>query len=174
MENVYIIGCGGLGREIAAMLLRSTRWAVPGFFDDGVAAGDLVMGLPVLGNVEALISADIEHQVVFGMANPAVKKRLWDKLSGYTHIRFPALISEEATLLSPDHIQINPGTVIMPGAIISPDVKIGFGGLIHIRCVVSHDTVVGEFCSLLQGVIVPSGGHIPAESILPAGSVWRQ
>ena len=168
---VVILGCGGLGREIAAVLGRSGQYTPAGFYDDGAPVGTSVLDLPVLGPIAALEAVDTETAVVFGMANPEVKERIWNRLCLNHHIHFPTVVSEHALVLAPGDVRLGSGTVVMPGAVISPDVSAGVGCLIHIGCILSHDTHLGDFCSMLQGVIVPSGISLVGKSVVKAGSV---
>jgi len=169
---VVILGCGGLGREIAAVLGLSGQFDPVGFYDDGAPVGTRVLNLPVLGTISALEAVDRSMAVVFGIANPEVKARIWNRLCLNHHIRFPTVVSEQALLLAPGHVQLGAGTVVMPGAIISPDVSTGIGCLIHMGCILSHDTHLGDFCSVLQGVVVPSGISLGNKEVVRAGKVY--
>ena len=169
---VVILGCGGLGREIAAVLGRSGQYTPAGFYDDGAPVGASVLGLPVLGPIAALEAVDTETAVVFGIANTEVKERIWNRLRTNHHIHFPTVVSEQAMVLAREHVELGAGTVVMPGAIISPDVTTGIGCLIHMGCILSHDTHLGDFCSVLQGVVVPSGISLGNKELVRAGKVF--
>ena len=153
------------------MLVRSNAFEPIGFYDDLASVGSRAINLPVLGTIAALEAIEEETAVVFGMANPEAKERIWNQLRLNYHIHFPTVVSEQALLLAPDYVQLGDGSVVMPGAIISPDVTTGVGCLIHMGCILSHDTHLGDFCSVLQGVVVPSGLSLPDKAVVKAGTI---
>jgi len=167
--KIAIIGCGGLGREVAAVLARSNAFEPLGFYDDLAPVGSRVLNLPVLGAIAVLETIEEEIAVIFGMANPEAKERIWNKLQANARIHLPVVVAEQALVLAPEHVQLGAGSLVMPGAIISPDVSTGIGCLIHMGCILSHDTHLGDFCSVLQGVVVPSGISLGNKEVLRAG-----
>jgi carbonic anhydrase/acetyltransferase-like protein (isoleucine patch superfamily) len=170
-KPLYIIGCGGFGRSLAMVVRRSEEYYPAGFYDDAATPGQEVLQIPVLGAVEALATSGSDQEVLLGVGNPAVKEKLWSRLHPSGHIHFPIFIAPGALVLDPVHTAIGQGAILMPQTIVDPGVQIGRGCLLHFGCLISHDTVIGDFSSLMQGVIVPSGAQISKNSIVPAGTV---
>lgn len=170
-KPIAIIGAGGLGREIAAILATAGTWLPVGFYDDRAAAGSVLLDLPVLGPIAALAEVNQPTAVVWGIANPEVKASIWQRLQNNASITFPVVVANGALLMAPAHVRFGPGTVVMPGAIIGPDVSTGRGCLIHCGCILSHDTHLGHFCTLLQRALVPSGATLGDKVLVAPGAI---
>jgi hypothetical protein len=68
-KPIVIVGAGGLGKEIACLVSNMTDFYVKGFYDDGLAQGELVLGkYEVLGNVQSLqeIQSEVSVVIAFG------------------------------------------------------------------------------------------------------------
>ncbi len=70
---------------------------------------------------------------------------------------------------------IGPGTVVMAGAVVNPEVKIGSHVILNTSCSVDHDCIIQDFvhvspnATLCGSVIVNEGAHIGAGSVVIQG-----
>ena len=73
LEDLIIIGAGGLGREVAAMVKSSFSdvYRVMGYVDDSVAEGTLIGGNKVLGNIDWLNNYNNEVSIVMAIGSPS-------------------------------------------------------------------------------------------------------
>lgn len=149
-DELYIYGAGGLGREIAAMA-RASNFNVAGFYDDGIAAGQKINGVSVLGGLTALQRNPSGINLVIALGNPAVKKKIASACSGLD-IRFPSIVHPHAILLDPETIQLGKGCIVQAGCILTTSITIGMHALLNLNCTVGHDSVIGDFASVMPGV----------------------
>ena len=85
--------------------------------------------------------------VAVAIANCSVKKSIVTKLGekyNFATIIYP-------TVKVSKFIQIGQGTIIYPGVILTVNTKIGNHVLISGNCTIGHDTVIGDYSSLLWG-----------------------
>lgn len=87
-----------------------------------------------------------------GLGNPALRHRLcaeFIKIGG----TLTSVVSQNAHI-GKFGISIGSGSCILPGAVITSDVKLGEGCLVNPNATISHDTVLGDFVEVSPGVNV--------------------
>ena len=155
MKDLYIIGAGGFGREVAWLIERinekNPTWNLVGFIDDneelwGSSEGDYI----VLGGCDYLKSlGDVYAVCAIGSAK--IRKIVIDKLKG-SAVRFATVI-DPSVLLS-KRVEIGEGTIICAGTIITVDIKIGSHVIINLDCTIGHDDVIEDFVTIYPSVNV--------------------
>lgn len=97
------------------------------------------------------------------VGNPDHRIRLFELLK-QIGFEIPVIISIDATV--GESVEIEEGTVIMPGAIINPGTKIGKNCIINTGAIIDHDCVIGDHVHIAPGaalsgsVKIGSGSHI--------------
>ena len=157
-KNLFIIGAGGLGRELELWLKlipeSSRDFKVIGFIDDNLNALD---GFPssykILGTIDSFVFKKTDYAVI-SIADPLIKEciyeRLMDRVKLYTFIANSAIIE--------DYKNIGEGSVICPNAIVSTNA--GIGNCVTVNCgtQLGHDSVIGNFSSFMANVMI--GGEV--------------
>lgn len=161
MQNIVVIGAGGLGREIAAMLNTYFKdtFKVLGFVDDGIPAHEVINDMEVLGGVEWLLQQN-ELAVVFGIGAPGIKQTVQKRLSQNASLHYPNIMHPNARLHAPDLIQMGKGNVITDGCILTTNISIGSFNLFNLNTTIGHDVVTGDFCSIMPGVNISGGAQL--------------
>ncbi|MGB7328556.1 MAG: acetyltransferase [Rubripirellula sp.] len=157
-KQLYIIGAGGHAKVIvrASELLGYT---VAGIFDDAVGKqGQLVAGIPVLGNCEDLVGRPALPTVI-GIGDNATRKRLSESLDlDWATIVHPAATVDKSA-------QVHPGSIVMAGSVIQADTTVGDHCIINSGATVDHDCRLDGFCHIAPGVNI--AGHCQlAEGVL--------
>lgn len=180
-RGVVIVGCGGFGREVwalvAALRASGAAWRVEGFVDDDPSEQNIRLvdrlGAGVLGPVDSLM--DRRCAVVVAVGAPAVRRTIVDRLAG-NDLEWPALIHPHATVGS--SVNISDGVVIAPGARLSTNIDVGRHVHIDQNATVGHDSRIGAFSRLnpqacISGeVVVDEGALIGANAtVLPGLTV---
>jgi len=159
-QFIYIIGAG-LGREIAAALSftkLNEHFVIGGFIDDALPLGTMVNGIEVVGNQQWLMQ-QVPVMAVIAVGNPQIRKQLYEKLR-QAGVVFPALSHPTAQIDSVKDIFIGEGAYIAAGCILTTNIKIGKSNLLLPAVSISHDTITGDFCTLMPGVRISSGAEI--------------
>lgn len=147
MKDLVILGAGGHAREIHQCVLAinhlSPTWNFLGFLDDFPVRTE-VAGFPVLGPSNWLWGRDCS--VVVAVGSPALRRRLVAGIQAGAPVKFATLIHPSAQIGS--SVSIGPGCMISAGAILTADVVLGQHVIVNTGSVVSHDSRVGDFCTI--------------------------
>ena len=157
LKDLYIIGAGGFGREVAWLVRRinelSPTWNLVGFIDDDVRKHrTLEDGYPVVGGTELLGSRTEDTYVVCAVGSAHIRKLIVDKLKGYSNIKYATLI--DPSVIISDRVKIGEGSIICAGTIVTVDVVLGKHVIINLDCTVGHDAVIGNFVTMYPSVNV--------------------
>ncbi len=158
---MVVFGAGGLAREVAWLLgSPGTRlhWAdgsvasailVVGHLDDREELhGTQVNGRTVLSGSRWL-SDHPGHAVVVAVGNTSARRSIVDRLR-HTGATFPAVLA--AGTITGDGSTFGQGSIVLPGVVITTNVRVGDFVLLNPQVSISHDGVVGGYCSLGPGV----------------------
>lgn len=190
MKDLYIIGAGGFGREVAWCVERinavSPKWKIKGFIDDNETKwGAKEDEYFVLGGCEYLKQQKGAYAVC-AVGNAKVRRRIIEKLSG-SGVQFATII--DPSVIFSKRISIGEGTIICAGTIATVDISIGKHVIINLDCTLGHDDVIedfvtiypsvnvsgnvsiGECCELGTGTQVIQGKKIVKKTIVGAGAV---
>jgi sugar O-acyltransferase (sialic acid O-acetyltransferase NeuD family) len=149
---MLVIGAGGHAKEVAGVLRESAQWENLFFYDDVTEnISPLVWDeFKVLRNVEeAREELKKDPRFVLGIGSPKFRHLLTLKFENLGGILTSA-ISPYARI-GTHGVVLGAGLNVMTNAVITEDISIGKGCLIHIQSSLHHDSVVGEFCELLPG-----------------------
>ena len=157
-ESVILIGGSGHARVIIDCI-RAAGDRVVGILDDGLALGDRVLDVPVLGKT-ADYQQYTDHRFLIAIGNNAVRRRIAESMEvrWYTAVHSSALISDYSTLGS--------GTVVMPRAVINACASVGEHCIINTGAIIEHDNKLGNYVHISPGaalggtVKVGDGTHI--------------
>ena len=147
--NLYLLGAGGLAREIYSYLSGSNfiydNSKLVGFLNDGSSALDgFNLSHKIIGNLR---STDLKStdRLIVAVADPALKEQIFDfynknngTIISYKH---PSAIIGHDT-------DIGAGTVFAPYSIAATNVKIGRCCTVNAFSSIGHDAVLGDFCTL--------------------------
>ena len=155
LKNLYIIGAGGFGREVAWLVERinavEPTWNLKGFVDDNVTYhGTYVGGYPVVGGCEYLINSAEETWIVCAIGAAHVRKQIVEKFEDCAHLKFATIV--DPSVIHSERVEIGEGTVICAGAIATVDIIIGRHVIINWDCVVGHDAYISDFVTLYPSV----------------------
>ncbi len=192
LKDLYIIGAGGFGREVAWLVERINEieptWNLKGFIDDNIAIhGSLQDDYSVIGGCDYLMNITQEVWVVCAVGSAKIRKKIIEKLKNYANVKFATLI--DPSVMRSERADIGEGSIICAGTIITVDISIGSHVIINLDCTIGHDdiihdfvtiypsvnvsgnVVVGECAELGTGMQIIQGKSIGRESIIGAGAV---
>lgn len=163
MKDIAIYGAGGLGREIALLIRQindvKPTWNLVGFYDEKPFSG-LRNGLPYRGSLPELNAISSELNLIIGIGNCQVKKKVFERISN-AFIRYPVLLHPTVMLQPYQNIEIGEGSVIGQNCVITTDIKIGKHVLLSPACNVAHDSEIADFSSLMYAVNI--AGNVKLE-----------
>ncbi len=155
MKDLYIIGAGGFGREVAWLVERindvSPEWNLKGFIDDNESLiGSKQDNYRVVGNCDYLKKMNNVYAVC-AVGNAEIRKNIIDNIKD-SNVKFATLVDPSVILSA--RTEINEGTIICAGTIITVDIKIGKHVIINLDCTVGHDAIIEDFVTIYPSVNV--------------------
>lgn len=146
IHDVAIFGCGGLGRMVRDILLRSRRRPVAFLDSDPNTHGRTVDDLPVLGGVsEAVHLAESAVGVVVAIGHNRARVSVAEELEkagvplvGAVH----PLASIAASAVVDEHV------IIGPRAVICVSARVGEHSILAAGVIADHDVRIGRGCHL--------------------------
>lgn len=171
MKDIVIIGAGGIGREVAWIIeeineVKST-WNIIGFVDENSEMhGKILNGYKVLGGFDTLDKLEVKPYVVVAIANCKVKKDIVEKLDG--KFKFATVI--DPTVRVGKYIEIGEGSIVYPGVILTVNTKLGNHVVVSGNCGIGHDTVIGDYSSVLWGSSFSGYDVVGSECFIGVGT----
>ena len=169
MRELIIVGAGGHGLEMVWLAKRCGR-KIKGFLDDTPEKQHTqIMGLDVLGKVNAAIDY-YDCDFIVAVGNPHSRKKIIDQYLADEKIRFTTLIDPSAII--GENIIIGDGSMICAGSILTVNVKLGQHCIININSTLSHGVDLGNFvtlapnCSLSGDVVIHNQVEIGANAVV--------
>ena len=192
LRDLYIIGAGGFGREVAWLVERINEvgptWNLKGFIDDNTAIhGSVQDDYSVVGGCDYLMNITQEVWVICAVGSAKIRQKIIEKLKNYANVKFATLI--DPSVMRSERVDIGEGSIICAGTIITVDISIGNHVIINLDCTIGHDdiihdfvtiypsvnvsgnVIIGECAELGTGMQIIHGKSIGRESILGAGAV---
>lgn len=171
LEDIAIIGAGGLGKEIAVLIhqinQKELTWNVVGFYDDSFPVGKKIAGHLVLGKVAELNKIDYPLKVVIAIGDPHIKSKVVSVIKSH-HITYPVLIHPTATIGM--EIQIGAGSIITAGCHLTIDIQVGEHVLINLNSTIGHDVRIGNYSSIMPGVHISGFVQIEKSVLIGTGA----
>jgi UDP-perosamine 4-acetyltransferase len=172
---LIMLGAGGHAKVLIDAL-RTAGVAVNGLTDaDPAKAGTHILGVPVLGDDEEVLSFAPEAvRLVNGIGSvriPYLRRRLFDdfRKSGYA---FAQVVHPRAIVAG--DVVLAEGVQVMAGAVLQTGSRIGENAIINTRAVVDHDCVIGSHVHISPGAVLCGGVVIGDASHIGAGATLIQ
>ncbi len=156
MARVLLLAAGGLAREVASSILATGDHQVVGMLDDSASMwGGKVAGVPVLGGIE--LAAQRSEMLLVCAGPGRARERIVRRLAalGVGPGRYATHVSGTAGIGS--NAAVGPGSIILPGCVLTCDVSVGKHAVLMPRVVLTHDNAVGDYATLAAGVVL--GGN---------------
>lgn len=171
MKDLYIIGAGGFGREVAWIVERinsiKPTWNLKGFIDDNETLWGSTEGeYHVFGGCEYL-SALEDVYAVCAVGSSNVRKKIIEKLKD-TSVKLATLV--DPSVLYSNSVKIGEGAIVCAGTIITVDVNIGDHVIVNLDCTIGHDAVIDDFVTIYPSVNVSGNVLIGECSELGTGT----
>lgn len=167
MKNLYLIGSGGLGREIFATLKSSgylKKYKAIFFIDKG--SQEFINDILDVGTNEYLIDLGESCDVFIAISNPVVRNKIILQLQPHTHINFPTFIHPKSSIYDNERVKIGKGSFISEGCILTTDIVIGDYCYLNMNVTLHHDTVIEDNVFLMDGVRITGGAKVNRNSYI--------
>ena len=171
---LIVIGAGGHARVLLSTLLQLER-RVLGFAERESSAEKMLLGIPCIGNDEAVLAYHPEEVLlVNGIGSVGcIERRLtvYEQYIGRGY-RFAAIIHPSA-ILAPD-AEIAEGAQIMAGAIIQTGCTLRENSIINTGAQLDHDCVIDVHAHIAPGAVLSGSVQVGARAHVGAGATVIQ
>lgn len=170
--KIAIIGAGGFGREVKMLIEqindKEKQYEFIGFFDDAFKKNININGFPVLGSISDINSLEHDLAIVIAVGDPKAKKSILNRITN-KKITFPVLIHPNV-FVGKDGVSIGKGCIICCSNVITVNVTIGDFVILNLMCTVGHDTVIGDFSSIMPSVNISGEVNIKESVFVGTGA----
>ncbi len=150
LKDLYIIGAGGFGREVAWLVERinavKQTWNLKGFMDSDSSLHGTIVGKYKVHGHELMLNDMEDVYAVAAVGNAKARKRVVEELT----CKFATLIDPSVCLS--DTVSIGEGSIICAGCILTVDIIIGSHNIIDLDCTIGHDAKTEEFVTFYPSV----------------------
>jgi len=169
---IIIYGAGGHGKTLLDLLTTLGVYRVAGFVDDGLAPGQTIMGLPVLGGAEALPALHargirLAVNAVGGIGNISIRIKVFQKLA-QAGFACPAVIHPRAWV--EPSASLAAGVQVFAHAYVGTQAQVGYGAIVNTGAIISHDCQVGDYSNLSPGAILAGEVQVGAGTLVGMGA----
>ena len=176
MKKLYIIGAGGLGKEVYKIIEDAKLdFSFSGFVD---AKNNLNINIgkiehDVISQEFFLNNVDIENSaVVIAIGNPNLLKKVYLLCKNKGINDFPNIIHPTAYVS--DTAKLGKGNIIGQNCVVSVDVVIGNFNIINLNSTIGHDTTIKSFNIINPGSNISGGVQIGDENLIGTNSTILQ
>lgn len=163
---MLIVGAKGFAKEVLEVLYQLHDIENVVFYDD--VSEDLPKQLyerfDILRNAEEVEKyfQNVDTRFTIGIGGPVLRKKMFDKFTALGGV-FTSTISPKANI---GHFgnEIEIGSNVMTGTVITNDIHLGKGVLINLNCTIGHDSSIGDFVEMSPGVHVSGNCKIGSYS----------
>lgn len=156
-RKLYIVGAGDFGREMESLLemipQHQRNWDIAGYLDDNPKALEgKETDYKVIGKVGdyPLTKDDLAILAISdSISREKIYHQLKDRVTFHTYVHPNVIIFK--------FCKIGEGSIIVSNDLISNSVTIGKCVIMNQGTQIGHDSVIGDFCSLMSSVDL--GGH---------------
>lgn len=172
MRSLLLVGGGGHCRSCIDVIEGEGRYTIAGIVDFNETSAAARLGYPWLGcddDLPALLKKYPSVLITVGqIKSPNIRIALFERLTALG-ADFPVIVSPFAHVST--HAVVQPGTIVMHGAIINASASVGENCIIGSQALVEHDSAVAAHCHISTGAKLNGNVHIEAGSFIGSGAV---
>lgn len=156
-HKLVIVGAGGFAREVLWLVRELRRdpfhaQVMPdpiGIIDS--AAGQPVMGLPILGDDNWAFKHLDRGRVSFvcAIGNPAARGKVCERFEANGYI---ALTLIHPSVRMSEEVNIGRGAILCAGAVLTTHIALGAYVIVNLNATIGHDVVIGDMVTINPGV----------------------
>ncbi|KKN23956.1 hypothetical protein LCGC14_0899710 [marine sediment metagenome] len=180
-NRVCLFGAGGHGRVVAQQIIARWPAAKLCFGDTRKPCGIDVNGVPVTFAAAEHVK---EGHLIVTIGDNVLRCRL-QRAATASGVEMGYFIADPERFFA---LPPGGGSMILAGAIVTSNVRIGAGVIVNSGAIIEHDSDIGDFCHLAPGSILAGGtvlgprvfvgagariineAHIPGDTVIGAGS----
>jgi sugar O-acyltransferase (sialic acid O-acetyltransferase NeuD family) len=164
-DKIIIIGGGSHARSILALIKKNRLFSRLLGYTDTIKSN---ISIKYLGKDEEILKTYDRKNTKLALGigiNTKLRKKIINKFRGY---QFLSLVDQDAIIYK--NCNIDEGSIVFPGAIIGPNVKIGSFCVVHHSVVLEHDVEISQNSYIGPGAVVCGNAKIGENVLIGANS----
>lgn len=177
-RRVMLLGAGGHASDVLGVIERINQqeptWEVVGIADDSREPRlDRYVGRDIafLGTIDEALARhrDVEFLATIGF--PDGRRIVAERAERAG--RRPATLVDPRAIVAPN-ADIGAGTVVLGGSYLSALVRVGRHAYVSALVVIGHDTVIGDYSSLMPGAMICGDAVLGSDVLVGANATVLQ
>lgn len=177
LRPIMLLGGGGHASDVLGLIerinLQQPTWRVVGIADDSPVPklGRFEnRGIAFLGSIDkALAMFDVPFLATVGFPRG---RRIVAERAERAGLQ-PATLVDPRAIVAP-HVEIGQGSVVLGGSYLSSLVCIGRHAYVSASVVVGHDSIIGDYSSLMPGSVICGDVQIGSDVLIGASATVIQ
>lgn len=175
MMDIILIGAGGHAASCIDIIESDGRFRIAGLVGRDNELHQRLCGYEIIAtdrDLQALVREYRFALIAVGQIKSAEGRRNLFTKALEAGFEFPTIVSPYAYVSS--HASIGEGSIIMYGAMLNANSRIGANCIINSHALVEHGAQVGDHCHISTGVILNGDVRIGTGSFIGSGALIRE
>ncbi|CAB3738815.1 Putative acetyltransferase EpsM [Paraburkholderia sediminicola] len=175
MQNIVLVGSSGHAKVVIDVVEKQGCYRIAGLIDAFRTPGEETLGYRVLGGEADLPGLAAEHDLkglIVAIGDNYVRAKVAAKVADVCpQLPFVSALHPAASVGK--GTRIGAGTVVMAGAVINADCRVGQFCIVNTKASLDHDCVMDDFSSLAPGVTTGGNCRVGSHAAVSIGAVLR-
>ncbi len=145
-KRLLIMGASGHGKVMFSLARETGAYQEISFLDDD---NKLVEDGVAIGTSDFAIKHKEKYDVAIAIGNPSIRQQIQEKYEK-NGIK-PVTLIHPGAVLPEQGIKSEAGTVVMAGAVIQPEVRLGKGVIVNTSASIDHECKIGDYAHISVG-----------------------
>lgn len=168
-EKIFVFGASGHAKVVIDIIERQGLYSIAFLVDDDPALKDTdFYGYPVIGGKQELLEARV--QVCGGIVAIGCNRKRYSVSDWLSENGFYLVLAVHPSAQLGRGVTVEVGTVIMAGAVINSDSRIGKNVIVNTRAGIDHDCTVGDGVHIAPGTILCGTVNVGNGTFICAGA----
>ena len=154
-ENIILVGGGWHCKSCIDVIEQEGRFSIAGIVDMPEKLGEKILDYEVLwtdDDLPLLAKKYSNYLITVGQIKSNKTRVKLFAILNKLKVNLPIIISPRSYVSK--HSEISRGTVIMNGAIVNANAKIGVNCIVNTKALVEHDVIIGNHCHISTNAAV--------------------
>ena len=172
-KKLLLIGSGGHTKACIDVVELEKKYEIVGLID--IKKTIVFKKYKVVGDMSDLIKLRKITKYIFisigQIKTPKLRISIFKKIKylGFALVKIVSPLSYVSK-----HSSIGEGTIVMHGAYVGPNVKIGKNCIINTKSHIEHDSIIGNNCHISTAVTINGNTKIEPDSFIGSNSVIKE
>ena len=173
MRKIILIGGGGHALSCIDVIEHEKKVKIVGIVDDKLKK-EKILNYKVIGGDTDLkkIKKNVDYAFItvgqIGLSNK--RRNIFNKLKKLG-FKIPIIISPKSMLSK--NVKINEGTIIHHGVAVNSGVTVGKNCIINTNCLLEHGVKVGDHTHIATSVVINGDVRVGSSSFIGSGAIIR-